>query len=155
MPENIVFVSIISLWEIVIKQRLNKLDFSADVSQMMSDVQTMNAQLLGLEPRHLQALEALESPPDHKDPFDRLLISQALADNLSIIASDKKISAVSSQSGVVITEVHPHIKTLKRSNNAPSLSTAPSFISCRIVANSSAFSGFVSYKLFVSCQVIA
>ena len=88
--ENIVFVSIISLWEIVIKQRLNKLDFSADVSQMMSDVQTMNAQLLGLEPRHLQALEALESPPDHKDPFDRLLISQALADNLSIIASDRK-----------------------------------------------------------------
>ena len=88
--ENTIFVSIISLWEIVIKQRLNKLDFSADVSQMMLDVQMMDAQLLGLEPRHLQALEILESPPDHKDPFDRLLISQALADNLSIMSSDGK-----------------------------------------------------------------
>ena len=90
--ENTVFISIISLWEIVIKQRLNKLDFSADVSQMILDIQTMDAHLLGLKSHHLQFLETLQSPPSHKNPFDRLLISQALADSLSIVSNDRKFS---------------------------------------------------------------
>ena len=85
-----IFVSIVSLWEIVIKQALDKLDFSADVGQMVSDVKAMDARLLSIENRHLQSLEVLTSPADHKDPFDRLIISQAIADNLSVISNDSK-----------------------------------------------------------------
>ncbi|WKN41513.1 type II toxin-antitoxin system VapC family toxin [Tunicatimonas pelagia] len=94
-PENTIFVSIISLWEIVIRQRLNKLDFEADVPQMISDIQTMDARLLNLSPHHLQVLEGLDYNPDHKDPFDRLLVSQAIADNLSIITNGGKFPTYS------------------------------------------------------------
>ena len=90
--KNELFVSVVALWEIVIKQALNKLDFSADVQQMVADVETMGASLLGVEARHLQSLELLPSPVDHKDPFDRLLISQATADGMSIIGNDSKFS---------------------------------------------------------------
>lgn len=88
--ESELLISIVTLWEIVIKQRLNKLDFSSNVEQMISDIATMETQLLGLEPHHLQALEHLPTLPHHKDPFDRLLISQAIAEDLSIITSDSK-----------------------------------------------------------------
>ena len=87
--ESELFISIVTLWEIVIKQRLNKLDFSSDVTQMLADIQTLDATLLGIEPRHLQSLETLPAISDHKDPFDRLLLSQAIADELIIISSDR------------------------------------------------------------------
>ena len=87
---NELFISIVTLWEIVIKQTLGKLDFSADVQQMVFDIETMDAQLLGVEAEHLQSLESLTLPSDHKDPFDRLLISQAIANGLSVIGNDKK-----------------------------------------------------------------
>ena len=90
--ESELFISIVSLWEIVIKQKLGKLDFEATIQQMVLDIDTMDANLLGVEPRHLQSLESLPSYKNHKDPFDRLLISQAVADGLSIISSDGKFS---------------------------------------------------------------
>ena len=91
--DNQIYLSVVSFWEIVIKRSLGKLDFDPTLAQMYQDIETLDITLLAIEQRHLKALEALIYQPSHKDPFDRLLISQAQADNLFLISSDGKFPA--------------------------------------------------------------
>ena len=88
--DNQIYLSVVSFWEIVIKRSLGKLDFDPTLSQMYQDIKTLNITLLPIQQHHLEALEVLAHQPNHKDPFDRLLISQAMADELSIISGDRK-----------------------------------------------------------------
>ncbi len=88
--DNQIYLSIVSFWEIVIKRRLGKLAFDTTLEQMYQDIQTLDITLLAIEQQHLTTLEALNIQSDHKNHFNRLLISQALADKLSIISSDRK-----------------------------------------------------------------
>ena len=90
--ENKIYLSTISFWEIVIKRSLGKLAFEPTLDQMYQDVQTLDIALLSLEMHHLKTLETLEYRAKHKDPFDRVIISQAMAENLSIISADSKFS---------------------------------------------------------------
>ena len=91
--DNQIYLSVVSFWEIVIKRSLGKLDFDPTLAQMYQDIETLDITLLAIEQRHLRALEALIYQPNHKDPFDQLLISQAQADNLFLISSDGKFPA--------------------------------------------------------------
>ena len=87
-PSNTVFVSVASAWEMEIKRALGKLDAPADLSEQL---QRQRFTELPVRLRHTQALRGL--PPLHRDPFDRLLVAQALADDLVVVTRDARIRA--------------------------------------------------------------
>ena len=90
-PENEVWVSLVSLWEIQIKTQLGKLTLSADLATIVEQQQTENGiQLLTIDLPHILELDKL--PYHHKDPFDRLLIAQSRVESCSIVSRDAAFS---------------------------------------------------------------
>lgn len=84
---NECFLSIASCWEMAIKAGLGKLRLSSSVERFVADQVPVNGfQLLSLDFRHVTAVEGL--PFHHRDPFDRLLVAQALAENLTLVTAD-------------------------------------------------------------------
>jgi len=86
-PENDVFASIASLWEITIKKRIGKLD--ADVMAVSDAIAGSGMTLLDLKPGHLTTLQSLPVFADHRDPFDHLLIAQVFAERLTFVSNDQ------------------------------------------------------------------
>lgn len=84
-PANDIIVSIVSLWEVQVKVRVGKLD--ADLQKLLDEIAAQAFELLPIEPKHLLHLKAL--PMHHKDPFDHLLISQAISEGLTFISNDR------------------------------------------------------------------
>ena len=84
---NEVMVSIASLWEIVIKRALGKLEFPEDVETTLT-VEGFGLVSVGLG--HLRALENL--PALHRDPFDRMLVAQALVDGFVMVIGDPTVA---------------------------------------------------------------
>ena len=83
------FFSFVSLWEIAIKQAKGALDFKITISQLKTVLE--NEEFIYLHPTEYDA-EGIKKLPDiHRDPFDRLLIAQAIENNLTIITRDLKI----------------------------------------------------------------
>ena len=81
-----IFISVASLWEIAIKARLGKLDAPSDPQFFASHVDEMLLRPLAVELGHVNGI--FDLPDHHKDPFDRLLIAQAMAEDLTIITVD-------------------------------------------------------------------
>lgn len=91
-PENKVFVSIISLWEIAIKRSLKRRGApDASAQDILGSLDRHGFELLALRPEHVLAVEIL--PLLHGDPFDRLLVAQALTESLHLISHDQKVLA--------------------------------------------------------------
>jgi PIN domain nuclease of toxin-antitoxin system len=82
-PRNVVFVSAASIIEIAIKQASGKLKANEPPESML---EACRFHELPLKIGHASALRAL--PPFHQDPFDRLLIAQALAEGLTLVTRD-------------------------------------------------------------------
>ena len=90
-PENRLYLSLVSPWEIQIKQQLGKLQLHAPLAGLIETQVRRNGMiLLPVKLEHIYALSEL--PSVHKDPFDRLLIAQAGIESMHIVSSDKKIS---------------------------------------------------------------
>lgn len=90
--ENQVFVSSVSLWEIAIKTSLGKLTLTRPFADLIPEQLQLHAmEVLPIELPHLAALVTLPWP--HRDPFDRLLIAQALAEGLLVISRDPDFQA--------------------------------------------------------------
>ena len=85
------FVSIASFWEIAIKINIGKLDLHIPFKKLQKEVLNNNFTILPIEFTHTVQLSKLESI--HRDPFDRILISQALVENFTIISKDTTFSA--------------------------------------------------------------
>jgi PIN domain nuclease of toxin-antitoxin system len=83
-PDNDIVVSAVTLWEIAIKRLLGKLQFPEDFEEVMAEE---GFSLLSISYHHLRALDGM--PRHHKDPFDRMLIAQSLAENLPIVTNDR------------------------------------------------------------------
>jgi PIN domain nuclease of toxin-antitoxin system len=81
------FVSIASLWEIVIKSSLGKLVLKKDIPEVINGVSKSGFAILHIRPQHLITLHGLEYI--HKDPFDRIIISQAITENMPAVSSDE------------------------------------------------------------------
>ncbi len=82
-------LSSVSSWEIAIKHGLGKLDLPAPpVEFVPTRMQTTG--VLPLVVTHTHALRVSELPGHHRDPFDRLLIAQALTESLSILTADRQ-----------------------------------------------------------------
>ena len=87
-PNNEIVVSIASLWEIAIKRALGNLRFPEDFEAVMAEEEF---DLLDVTYAHLRALGDL--PRHHRDPFDRLLIAQSLAERIPIVTADPAFAA--------------------------------------------------------------
>ena len=88
-PSNQNFFSVASVWEIVIKQNLGKLNLSRPLDQILNHIQKNGIELVSINAE--QALKVGELPLHHRDPFDRLLIAQSLILGYSIVSKDDKI----------------------------------------------------------------
>lgn len=81
-------VSATSLWEVAIKRSIGKLRVPADFSRRLAALRQV--ELLPISPLHAEAVGEL--PWHHRDPFDRLLVAQALAETLTIVSSDPALA---------------------------------------------------------------
>ncbi|MBV8809350.1 MAG: type II toxin-antitoxin system VapC family toxin [Acidobacteriaceae bacterium] len=80
--------SIVSGWEVVLKPKLGVSAIGLETA-----IKDMGATLLPIKFKHLDALEHLTWVQDHADPFDRMLIAQAVAEGLPIVSSDQRFTA--------------------------------------------------------------
>lgn len=83
--DNEVLASNVSLWEIAVKKRVGKLQ--AELSLIIDGIAEQGFVRVGLEDLHLQVLLGL--PFHHRDPFDHLLIAQAVAEQAAFVTSDE------------------------------------------------------------------
>jgi PIN domain nuclease of toxin-antitoxin system len=89
--DELVF-SLVSLWEIAIKMKIGKLNsVGSSVAYVRDEMKEYGMELLPLRYEHILQLEML--PLHHSDPFDRLLVAQAITESLPILSIDKKFSA--------------------------------------------------------------
>jgi len=89
--EHTIYISLAALWEMAIKAANGKLPFYSDMiakgwQALLADLRGQNFSLLGIELDH--ALAATSLPQHHRDPFDRLMIAQALQNDLTVITTD-------------------------------------------------------------------
>ena len=92
-PELFAF-SVVSLWEITIKRGLNRPDFRFDPQILRAQLLQRGMRELEVTAAHAMAVGKL--PALHRDPFDRLLISQAVVENLTFVTSDVLLANYSS-----------------------------------------------------------
>jgi PIN domain nuclease of toxin-antitoxin system len=85
-PDNLIFVSAAAAWEITVKRMIGKLDAPDDLPSVLAANDFIE---LPITIEHTQSLHQL--PPLHNDPFDRIMIAQALSENLAFITRDSKI----------------------------------------------------------------
>ena len=88
--EDKVYVSIASLWEIAIKQSIGKLDIEVTSVELADKCSEAGIDILSITPKQLDYISKL--PSIHNDPFDRLIISQAIIEGLSLVTKDEKIA---------------------------------------------------------------
>ncbi|MBD5548601.1 MAG: type II toxin-antitoxin system VapC family toxin [Lachnospiraceae bacterium] len=82
-------VSIVSMWEIAIKSSIGKLEIKSSISKIAETCEKEQFEILSIKPFHLDEIGRL--PAIHGDPFDRLIISQAISENLVLITKDGTI----------------------------------------------------------------
>ena len=89
-PENELLFSAASLWEIAIKRGLGREDFRVDVRLLRRGLLDNGYSELPVGSEHAVAIDGL--PPIHKDPFDRLLVAQALVEGITLLTSDAVVA---------------------------------------------------------------
>ena len=82
-----IFVSIASVWEIAIKVSLDRLDLKISFERLREEIESNGFKLLPITFDDIMILSEL--PMIHRDPFDRIIISQALSNNFILISRDK------------------------------------------------------------------
>ena len=89
-PAHMPLFSVASLWELVIKQALNRPGFNVQPGLLRRALLEGGWQELPVNANHVLAVADL--PPLHRDPFDRLLLAQAKADGLLLITADQQLA---------------------------------------------------------------
>ena len=91
-PANRPYVSVATLWELAIKVQLGKLRLRAPFEEVLRSVYSQERlTILNFTQTHLQRYYAL--PLAHRDPFDRMIIAQSLADGLTVVGNDVAMDA--------------------------------------------------------------
>jgi PIN domain nuclease of toxin-antitoxin system len=89
-PENELSFSVVSLWEVAIKQRLGRADFRADARVLRRALHDNFYSELSITGEHALAVAAL--PPLHKDPFDRMLVAQSMVEGITLLTADPQVA---------------------------------------------------------------
>jgi PIN domain nuclease of toxin-antitoxin system len=87
-----IHISAATVWEIEIKRALGKLEAPDDINDMII---ASGFYALGISAEH--ALTAARLPPHHSDPFDRMLVAQAITEKMTLVTADKRIAAYPAQ----------------------------------------------------------
>lgn len=91
-PANSCYLSLASCWEMAIKTSVGKLKLKKPVERFVSEQMQQNGfLLLNIELRHVTKVEAL--PLLHRDPFDRILVTQAKAERMTLVTADSALYA--------------------------------------------------------------
>jgi len=88
-PDNQLFFSAASLWEVSIKRGLGRKNFKADPRILRRGLLDNGYEELPIHSDHVVILDAL--PPLHKDPFDRILVAQAVAEGIELLTTDSQL----------------------------------------------------------------
>jgi len=88
--DNELLFSPASLWEVVIKRGLGREDFKADARLLRRGLLDNGYSELPIGSEHVVAIDAL--PPLHKDPFDRILIAQAIVEGITLLTTDATVA---------------------------------------------------------------
>jgi PIN domain nuclease of toxin-antitoxin system len=88
--ENTLLFSVLSLWEIALKRGLNRKDFLYDARLVRQSLLNNGYEELSILSQHVIAVDAL--PPIHKDPFDRLLVAQAIVEGVELLTADATVA---------------------------------------------------------------
>jgi PIN domain nuclease of toxin-antitoxin system len=88
-PATELIYSVASLWEVAIKNGLGRADFSVDPSLLRRGLLENGYTELAVTGTHLVVVPGL--PPIHKDPFDRLLVAQALIEGVTLVTVDEVV----------------------------------------------------------------
>jgi PIN domain nuclease of toxin-antitoxin system len=90
----LVYTSVVCLQEIVILQHLRKIEMKISLRTILKEIAEKNIRILDVRPEHIETLEKLSYPvingKIHEDPFDRLLIAQAISERITLVSSDQK-----------------------------------------------------------------
>ncbi len=89
-PQNTLFLSVVSVWELQIKLQIGKLDLRLPLSDVLDDHRRKGLLIVSLEVTDILGLAAL--PMIHRDPFDRLLVSQARRTGFPLVSRDPLIA---------------------------------------------------------------
>ncbi|WP_413988068.1 type II toxin-antitoxin system VapC family toxin [Labrys okinawensis] len=89
-PENELIFSAASIWEVAIKSGLGRPDFRVDVRLLRRGLLDNGYAELAVTSEHAVTIDAL--PAIHKDPFDRILIAQAMAEGIQLLTSDEVVA---------------------------------------------------------------
>jgi PIN domain nuclease of toxin-antitoxin system len=89
-PANEFVFSVSSIWEIAIKRALQRPDFMFDPREIRRLLIENGYEELTIQSRHAVAVDSL--PPIHKDPFDRILIAQAVVEGITLLTADTVIA---------------------------------------------------------------
>lgn len=91
-PTNQVIISVVSVWEMQIKIQLGKMKVASPLAHLVEQqVETNGFDLLPIALPHVLRLDLL--PLYHKDPFDRLLVAQALEEDAAILSRDSVLAS--------------------------------------------------------------
>ena len=91
-PDNLLLVSVVSIWEILIKHPAGRVRFTSPLPDLLERQEKgNNVGILPVVVSHMLGLNGLLWYPEHKDPFDRLLIAQAKVENATLLTVDDKI----------------------------------------------------------------
>ena len=92
-PANRAVLSVVTPWELAIKIAAGKLVIPAGLAALLTVVvSSLGIEILRVESDHALKIESLPVFPDHKDPFDRMLVAQALVEGLPIVSKDRKFA---------------------------------------------------------------
>lgn len=89
-PDNELIVSAASLWEVAIKRALGRSDFQVDARLLRRGLLDNGYRELPIASEHAVAIDGL--PPIHTDPFDRILVAQALVEGITLLTSDSIVA---------------------------------------------------------------
>ena len=89
-PRNTLLFSAASLWEIAIKKTLGREDFQVDPRLLRRALLDNGYAELSVTSQHAVGIDAL--PPLHRDPFDRLLLAQALSEGITLVTGDAQLA---------------------------------------------------------------
>ena len=88
-----VFVSLASIWEIAIKVNIGKLTLKTPLETIQENLITLNIQQLAITFEDAITYASLPLSSTHRDPFDRILVAQAINRSLHLVSADKKLDA--------------------------------------------------------------
>jgi len=89
-PDNELLFSAASLWEIAIKRAIGRSDFQVDARVLRRGLLDNGYDELPVTSEHAVSIDAL--PPIHRDPFDRILIAQALVEGITLLTTNETVT---------------------------------------------------------------